>query len=251
MKEEKIIFEPKENEFEKEYYDIEYPGQDLSKKESFKKWLSFQSKKIRIENEFREEDIKNKNNEFFIEEDIMIHTKPLLFISLCKSCQCYSIHSLQENSIFAKCHKCQKEYCIGCSTENYSSDKNKICFRGYFKTLYIRIKNEKGKELEFGVLEYLFLFMITIIIMPIYLPLISSFSVFNKHPYKPLEEENNNNESFGCIDVYIIFFPVFYSILYFVYVISFLPFLFFITLIIFLIPFLRKKFLIIYEPILG
>ena len=100
MKEEKIIYEPEENIFEKEYYNIEYPGQDLSKKESFKKWLSFQSEKIRIENELREEDIKNKNNEFFIEEDIMIHTKPLLFISLCKSCQCYSIHSLQENSIF-------------------------------------------------------------------------------------------------------------------------------------------------------
>jgi len=250
MKEEKIIFEA-ENILEKEYYNIEYPGQDLSKKESFKKWFFFQSEKIKIENELREESIKNKINEFFIEEDIMIHTKPFLFIYLCKNCQCYSIHSLQENSIFAKCHKCKKEYCIGCSIENYSSEKNNICFRGYFKALYLRIKYEKGKELEFGILEYLFLFMITIIIMPIYLPLISSFSVFNRHPYKPIDENKNSNESFRCIDFYIIFFPIFYSILYFVYIISFLPFLFFIALIIFLIPFLRKKFLIIYEPILG
>jgi len=250
MKEEKIISEPEDIIFEKEYYNIEYPGQDLFKKESFKKWFSFHSEKIRIENELRFESNKNKINEFFIEENIMINAKPFLFISLCKSCQCYSIHSLQENSIFAKCYKCQKEYCIGCFTENYSSDKNQICFRGYFKMLYLRIKNEKGKELEFGILEYLFLFMITIIIMPIYLPLISSFSVFNRHPYKPIDEKNNR-ESFRCFDLYAIFFPIFYSILYFVYVISFLPLLFFITLIIFLIPFLRKKFLIIYEPIIG
>ena len=250
MKEEKIFSESEDTIFEKEYYNIEYPGQDLSKNDLFKKWFSFQSQKIRIENDLREENNKNKLNEFYIEEDIMVHSKPFLFISLCKRCQCYSKHSLQENSIFAKCHKCQKEYCIGCSIENYSAEKNKICFRGYFKTLFLRIKNEKGKELDFGILEYLFLFMITIIIMPIYLPLISSFSVFNRHPYKPIEEKNND-DSFRFIDVYVIFFPVFYSILYFVYVISFLPFLFFITLIIFLIPFLRKKFLIVYEPILG
>ena len=235
---------------DKNYYNIEYPGQNLSRNESFKKWYSFQCEKIKIENEFRAEINQNsKNNEFFVEEDIVAKASSFLFITSCKSCQCYSVHSLSENSIFAKCYKCQKEYCIGCSIENYSSDKNKICFRGYFKALYLRIKNGKGKEIEFGLMEYIYYFVITIIITPIYLSLISSSTAMNRHPNKPIYDKNIERNEY--IEIYKIFFPVFYSILNFIYIISFLPFIFFISLIIFSVPFLRNKFLIIYNPIVA
>ena len=235
---------------DKNYYIIEYPGQNLSRNESFKKWYSFQSEKIKIENDFRTEIKQNiKYNEFLVEEDIVAKANSFLFISLCKNCQCYSVHSLSENTIFAKCYKCQKEYCIGCFIENYSSDKNKMCFRGYFKALYLRIKYEKGKEIEFGIMEYIFFFVTTIIIMPIYLSLISSSTAMNRHPNKPINDKNvEMNE---CIEIYKIFFPVFYSILNFIYIISFLPFLFFISFIVFSVPFLRNKFLIIYNPLIG
>ena len=233
---------------DKNYYNIEYPGQNLSRSESFKKWYSFQSEKIKIENEFRTEIKQNSEyNEYLVEEHIVAKASSFLFISLCKSCQCYSVHSLGENTIFAKCSKCQKEYCIGCSIENYSSDKNKMCFRGYFKSLYLRIKNEKGKELEFGIMEYIYYFVITIIIMPIYLLLISSSTAMNRHPNKPIDDKNVEMNEY--IEIYKIFFPVFYSILNFIYIISFLPFLFFICLIVFSVPFLRNKFLVIYNPI--
>ena len=234
----------------KNYYNIEYPGQNLSRNESFKKWYSFQSEKIKIENEFLTEINQNiKYSEYLVEEEIVAKSSSFLFISLCKSCQCYSVHSLNENTIFAKCFKCQKEYCVGCSIENYSSDKNKMCFRGYFKALYLRIKYDKGKEIELGIMEYIFFFVITIIIMPIYLSLISSSTAMNRHPNNPINDKNiEMNDS---IEIYKIFFPVFYSILNFVYILSFLPLLFFISLIIFSVPFLRNKFMIIYNPIIG
>lgn len=250
MKEKNESSESEDAILEKDYYSIEYPGQNISRRNSFKKWYSKQKEKIRIENEFKAEIKENiKSSEFFVEEDIIIKANSFLFISLCKNCQCYSIHSLIENSIFAKCSKCQKEYCIGCSVPNYSNDKNKICFKGYFKTLYLRIINEEGNDREFEVMEYVFLFMITIIIMPIYLALISCFSTFNRHPDKPYNKDNikiNNN-----YEIYKVLFQIFFSMLYFIYIISFLPFLFIIASIIFFIPFLRKKFLIIYEPIIG
>jgi hypothetical protein len=85
---------------DKNYYNIEYPGQNLSRNESFKKWYSFQSEKIKIENEFRTEIKQNiKYNEFLVEEDIVAKASSFLFISLCKNCQCYSVHSLSENTI--------------------------------------------------------------------------------------------------------------------------------------------------------
>ena len=235
---------------DKDYYNIEYPGQNLSRNESFKKWYSFQSEKIKIENEFLTEINQNiKYSEYLVEEEIVAKSSSFLFISLCKSCQCYSVHSLNENAIFAKCFKCHKEYCVGCSIENYSSDKNKMCFRGYFKALYLRIKYDKGKEIELGIMEYIFFFVITIIIMPIYLSLISSSTAMNRHPNNPINDKNiEMNDS---IEIYKIFFPVFYSILNFVYILSFLPLLFFISLIIFSVPFLRNKFMIIYNPIIG
>ena len=242
---ENIFLNPKNHESEsddtfldKNYYNIEYPGQNLSRNESFKKWYSFQSEKIKIENEFRTEIKHNiKYNEFLVEEDIVAKANSFLFISLCKNCQCYSVHSLSENTIFAKCYKCQKEYCIGCFIENYSSDKNKMCFRGYFKALYLRIKYEKGKEIEFGIMEYIFFFVITVVIIPIYLSLISSSSAMNRHPNKPNNDKNVEMNEY--IEIYKIFFPVFYSILNFIYIISFLPFYFLSLLLFFLFLFLE------------
>ena len=36
--------------FDKNYFAIEYPGQNVTKKNSFKKWYSIQSEKIKKEN---------------------------------------------------------------------------------------------------------------------------------------------------------------------------------------------------------
>ena len=249
MKEEKLNSKNEETILDKDYFTIDYPGQNVSKNIIFKKWYSIQSEKIKIENEFRINSNKYEINEYFTNEDIINSSSSFLFISTCNKCQCYCTHSLNTNSIFSKCFKCKKEYCVGCSVEKYSSDTNKICFRGYFKSLYLRMKIEEYNDKHLEIMEYVFLFFITIIIMPIYLALISCFSYFNRHPNKPLSENDINNNKY--IEIYKLFFPIFFSLLYFVYVITFLPLLLVITLIVFLIPLFRKKFLIIYEPIIG
>ena len=239
--------------FDKNYFIIEYPGQDIFKKNSFKKWYSCKLEKIKIENEFQ----NNKNNEYEITEyfkgvDGFINPiKTFSFISVCKNCKCYSVHSLKTDSIFAKCFKCKKEYCVGCSIENYSNNENNdnvTCFRGYFKSLYLRMKFENNKNKQLEIMEYVFLFFITIIIMPIYLSMVSCFCYFNRHPIKPSEE--NNAEINFVFEIYKTFYPVVFALLYFVYIISFFPLLFILALIIFLIPLTRRKFIIIYEPII-
>ena len=243
-----------DSDLEKNYYSIEYPGQEIVKKDSFKKWYSAQSEKIKLNNEFVSKNYdKYEINELYKnededEEDILNPSTTFLFISICNNCQCYSIHSLKTNSVFAKCFKCEKEQCVGCSVEKYSSDNSKFCLKGYYKSLYLRMKFNKEKELNFDIMEYVFLFLVTIFIMPIYIPLMSSSSFFNRHPIKPINENNIKLNIY--FEFYKIFFPVLYSLLYFVYIITFLPILFIIALIIFSIPFLRNKFLIVYEPIM-
>ena len=163
--------------------------------------------KITIENEFQ----TNKSNEYeinYIIDDKFI--KPIIsfsFIYICENCQCYSKHTLFNNSIFSKCHKCQKEYCLGCSVEKYSSDNNKLCLRRYINHLYLRMKYENERENDFEIMEYIFIFVITIFIIPIYLPLISSFCYFNRHPNKPIDE---NNIKVWYIEIYKTVFPQFF-----------------------------------------
>ena len=247
-----IINQENEDSFlDKDYYLIEYKGQNLLRKNSFKKWYKIQSEKIKIENDIQSKKANEYEiNNFFFDDKII---KPMIsfsFISLCEKCQCYSKHTLISNSIFSKCCKCNKEYCLGCSVEKYSSDNNKLCLRGYLKHLYLRMKyqKEKEKENDLEIMEYVFIFVITIIIMPIYLSLVSCFCFFNRHPNKPIDENNINQNLY--FEIYKTLYPGFFSLLYFVYIISFLPILFIITLIIFLIPFLRNKFMIIYEPMI-
>ena len=248
-----IIKKPENDELlllDKNYFAVEYPGQNIFGKNSFKKWYSIQSEKIKKENEIQNKKNKDKEfSEFFKNEDLANLVNIFSFISFCRNCQCYSIHNINNNSIFAKCFKCGKEYCVGCSIEKYSSDDNKICLKGYYQLLYLRMKFEDEKEKDLEFMEYIFLFVITIIIMPIYIPMISCFSYFNFHPNKPIKKEIINKNLY--IELYKIFYPIFFSLLYFVYIFTFLPILFVISLIIFLVPFLRRKFLIIYEPIIG
>ena len=86
-------------------------------------------------------------------------------------------------------------------------------------------------------MEYIFFFVITVVIIPIYLSLVSSSIAMNRHPNKPINDKNvEMNES---IEIYKIFFPVFYSILNFIYIISFLPFYFLSLLLFFLFLFLE------------
>ena len=236
--------------FDNNYFNIEYPGQNLSKNKTFKKWYSFQLEKIKIENELQYINIKrNRKYQYFIDDDFDDPVNIISIISICQHCQCYSIHSLKSNSIFAKCFKCEKEYCVGCYVEKYSDSNTKMCLKGYYKSLLLKMKFEtdKNKNLEF--MELFFYFFITIIIMPIYLPMISCFCYFNMHPYKPIEQEDIEIDIY--LEIYKTIFPIIFSLLYFIYILSFFPILFVIALFIFLIPFLRRKFLIIYEPIKG
>ena len=236
--------------FDNNYFNIEYPGQNLSKNKTFKKWYTFQLEKIKIENELQYINKKrNRKYQYFIDDDFDDPVNIISIISICKHCQCYSIHSLKSNSIFAKCFKCEKEYCVGCYVEKYSASNTKMCLKGYYKSLLLKMKFEtdKSKNLEF--MELFFYFFITIIIMPIYLPMISCFCYFNMHPYKPIEQEDIEIDIY--LEIYKTIFPIIFSLLYFIYILSFFPILFVIALFIFLIPFLRRKFLIIYEPIKG
>ena len=253
INEDKANSDNEDSNFEKNYYTIEYPGQALERKDSFKKWYSIQSEKIKMKNEFVSKNYnKYEINELYKnedeEEDILNPSIIFSFISICNNCQCYSIHCLKTNSVFGKCLKCEKEYCVGCSVEKYSSDNTKFCIKGYYKSLYLRMKFNNEKELNFDIMEYIFLFLITILIIPIYIPLMSCSSFFNRHPIKPINEKNVKIKPF--FEFYKIFFPVLYSLLYFVYIINFLPILFIIAIIIFSLPFLRNKFLIVYEPIM-
>jgi hypothetical protein len=249
MKDKNLNSINEDNILDNDYFTIDYIGQNISKNTTFKKWYSIQSEKIKIENEFRINSNKNQISEYLIEEDNISSSSNFLFITVCKNCQCYSRHSFNTHSVFAKCFKCEKEYCIGCSIEKHSPDDNNICFIGYFKLIYLRVIFEDVEEKNLDIMLYIFLFFITIIIMPIYLALISCMSYLNIHRNKTFNE--NEVEINKYFEIYKVIYPIFFSMLYFVYIITFLPFLFIITLIIFSIPLFRKKFLIIYEPIIG
>lgn len=236
--------------FDNNYFIIEYPGQNLFKNKTFQKWYSFQLEKIIIENDFQNiNKKKHKKDQFFVDDDFDNPSNIILIISLCKNCQCYSIHSLKSNSIFAKCFKCEKEYCVGCFVEKYSSSNTKMCLKGYYKSLLLKMKFESDKNKNIESMEYFFFFFITIIIMPIYLPMISCFCYFNLHPYKPVDKEDMEIDIY--FEIYKTIFPVIFSLLYFIYILSFFPLLFVISLFIFLVPYFRRKFIIIYEPITG
>ena len=248
-----IIKKPENDELiylDKNYFAVEYPGQNIFAKNSFKKWYLIQSEKIKKENEIQNKKNNDKEfSEFFKNEDLTNLVNAFSFISFCRNCQCYSIHNIKNNSIFAKCFKCEKEYCVGCFVEKYSSSNTKMCLKGYYKSLLLKMKFESDKNKNIEFMELFFYFFITIIIMPIYLPMISCFCYFNIHPYKPIEQEDIEIDIY--LEIYKTIFPVIFSLLYFVYILSFFPILFIISLFIFLIPFLRRKFLIIYEPIKG
>ena len=248
--------EDEEDFLDKDYFTIDYPGQNISDNTAFKKWYSFQSEKIKTENEIRINNNKRETSEYLVKEEEMSKSSiNYLFITMCKNCQCYTRHSITSQSVFAKCLKCEKEFCVGCAMEKYSSDNTKLCFMGYFKSLYLRmsIGDYNGKDLD--IMEYIFLFFITIIIMPIYLALISCVSYLNRHPNKPFvvneDEDENDIKINKYMEIYKVIYPIFFSLLYFVYIIYFFPFLLITTSIIFSIQKLRNKFLIIYEPLIG
>ena len=50
MNDEKNKSENNDLNLEKNYYAFEYPGQEIDRKDSFKKWYSFQSEKIKTQN---------------------------------------------------------------------------------------------------------------------------------------------------------------------------------------------------------
>ena len=248
--------EDEEDFLDKDYFTIDYPGQNISDNTAFKKWYSFQSEKIKTENEIRINNNKRETSEYLVKEEEMSKSSiNYLFITMCKNCQCYTRHSITSQSVFAKCLKCEKEFCVGCAMEKYSSDNTKLCFMGYFKSLYLRmsIGDYNGKDLD--IMEYIFLFFITIIIMPIYLALISCVSYLNRHPNKLFvvneDEDENDIKINKYMEIYKVIYPIFFSLLYFVYIIYFFPFLLITTSIIFSIQKLRNKFLIIYEPLIG
>ena len=230
-----------DNIIEKDYFSIDYNEQNICNNPLFKKWKSFQEKKINIENTFRLSSITNS----YIDTKIPI----LLIISYCKFCKKYTIFKFNYNSIFIECEKCQKKICIGCSTEKYSSRDDKICFKGYIKSLYLKMKlySNPNKNLEKS--EYCFIFIITFLILPIYLALISCNSAIELHPNKPVDHNDEDEEE----DVFAmkIIFSLCYSILFFPYILLFFPYLFITTFFCLIVPSTRKKLLVLYEPLIG
>ena len=108
----------------------------------------------------------------------------------------------------------------------------------------MKLHNNQNMKLE--IFEYLFIFIITFLIIPIYLALISCISVINRHSNKP---ENNNNEDNEDVIALKLIFILCYPILFFPYIFLFCHCLFITTFICFIIPSTRKKIIIIYEPL--
>ena len=200
----------------KDYFQIEFKGQNVKNTPEFKKWYEGAEKYIKREN--------NRRKEKYINETVLFDHN-ILTIEFCEKCLSYTICSLKNIFSYVICNRCKEEFCIGCSLrqKNRYNKDDSTCLKGYLKGLYLRIINRRSEiivaEALFNIMHIIFCLFFT----PLFLGFISNFMGLIIHPNKK-RVLNDNSLSYTKICFYFIY-SIFRGLLMFPYIILFLPFM--------------------------
>ena len=124
----------------KDFFKLEYKGQNVEKTQEFKKWYKRMSNYIKEENIKLAKDYLTKPN---------VYTSSILLISFCNECNSYTLCSFFEEFSNITCLKCKSFFCGGCLTKRFNTDDFSTCLKGYIKFLYLRIIYQRTKFNEF------------------------------------------------------------------------------------------------------
>ena len=165
------------DEFEiKNFFQIEYKGQNVTNSLEFKKWYDSAINYIKNENKRRKE--------AYI-RDGYIRESRILTIQFCENCLIYTLCSLGTLFSYIKYNNCNEEFCIGCSKKRLKygdgDGDDSICLKGYIKAFYLRIIYRRSGLVitspVFHVMHIIFCLFFT----PLFIGFISNFMGFIVH----------------------------------------------------------------------
>ena len=203
----------KSEQINKDYYKLDFNGQNVEKLPSFKKWYENRLKEIKLENERRSK-IDEWANNFDRTTDLRI-----LCIFYCRNCTSYVTCSYKNDFSCVECNKCKTVFCPGCnyikSKENQYYDES-TCLKGYWKLWWLRAKNCRSDLVASCLLFYIMHVIFCIFFTPLYLGFISFYIGFFSHP-KIYSEKFR--ERFCPVLIYSILF----GLIWFPYIIILVP----------------------------
>ena len=177
------------DEFEiKDFFQIEFKGQNVENSVEFKKW--YEGAKIYIEKE-------NKRRKDDYVRELNYRDTCILTIQFCENCLSYTLCSLCSRFSFVKCNKCHEEICIGCSRRRRKGDgdygKENTCLKGYLKALYLRIINRRsGLLINSQIFDVLHV-IICLFFTPLLIGFMSNIIGLLVHRKKKIKENVDDN----------------------------------------------------------
>ena len=200
----------------KDYFQIEFKGQNVKNTPEFKKWYEGEEKYIKREN--------NRRKEKYIDETVLFDHN-ILTIEFCEKCLSYTICSLNNSFSYVICNRCKEEFCIGCPLRRKNRDVEDIstCLKGYLKGLYLRIINRRSELVVTMALFHIMHIIFCLFFTPLFLGFISNYIGLIIHRNKK-RVLNENSMSDTKICFYFIY-SIFRGLLMFPYIILFLPFM--------------------------
>ena len=153
----------------------QYENQNLYKLPEFKEWYKTKKKYVEKENEKRGPQTRENYQKYTFEERHLI-------ISFCPFCNSFGICYIKplEYSLII-CNNCKETFCIGCLRKPLEEFDHTVCFRGFLKILYYRIKDRRSDNMHYSPLLYFFHIMTCLFLTPIYLGIISTLLGFIMH----------------------------------------------------------------------
>ena len=204
----------------KDFFKLEYKGQNVEKTQEFQKWYKRMSIYI------KEENIRCAQN-YLINPNIF--SVPLLLISFCNECNSYVICSFYGDFSAIKCLKCNSFFCGGCLKKCFGVTDFSTCLKGYIKLLYLRVIYQRTNINDFNKscmwVYYLLHILFCLFLTPFYIGFISFIIGLIIHQNKNRKENTwsrYENETKYCI---FIIFSLIRGLLKFPYIILFLPFM--------------------------
>ena len=169
----------KNDDFEnKNYFQIEFKGQNVKNTLEFQKWYEDAKIFIKKENENRKQLYINDYDYY---GDISILT-----IEFCDKCLSYTLCSLSSSFSYIKCNKCNEEFCIGCSRKRrkltIDRGEENVCLKGYLKGLYLRFINRRSELVITYFFDYILHIIFCLFFTPLFLGFISNFMGLIIHP---------------------------------------------------------------------
>ena len=201
------------DQLKKDYYQLEYKGQNVEKSPLFKKWYDNRLKEIKTENERR-----SKIDEFAYDynnsPDVL-----LLCIFYCPNCINYTTCSYERDFSCVECNKCKAVFCPGCNYirhKEYKYGDGVACLKGYWILWWLRTKNCRSDLIRSNLCFYIMHIFFCIFLTPLYLGFICFFiGLFN---HKIFSDEKIDEMRFPAF-----IYSILFGLLMFPFIITFIP----------------------------